>query len=91
MSLPRKDGVLHRAFGLIIEAFLYEEQTRRGISARHFAELNDVAEHCTVCHKCENPCPVDFNFGEVSVRMREILKAQGKKRFSPGASRALRG
>jgi FAD/FMN-containing dehydrogenase/Fe-S oxidoreductase len=72
------------ATGLIIEAFLYEEQTRRGISLRHFAEMNDVAEHCTVCHKCENPCPVDINFGEVSVRMREILKARGKKRFSPG-------
>jgi FAD/FMN-containing dehydrogenase/Fe-S oxidoreductase len=72
------------ATGLIIEAFLYEEQTRRGISLRHFAEMNDVAEHCTVCHKCESPCPVDINFGEVSVRMREILKARGQKRFSPG-------
>jgi len=72
------------ATGLIIEAFLYEEQTRRGISARHFAEMNDVAEHCTVCHRCESPCPVNINFGEVSVRMREILKARGQKRFSPG-------
>ncbi|HEX9802493.1 MAG TPA: FAD-linked oxidase C-terminal domain-containing protein, partial [Gammaproteobacteria bacterium] len=39
--------------GLIIEAFLYEEQTRRGISVRHFDEMNDVADHCTVCHRCE--------------------------------------
>jgi FAD/FMN-containing dehydrogenase/Fe-S oxidoreductase len=73
------------ATGLIIEAFLYEEQTRRGISLRHFAEMNDVAEHCTVCHRCENPCPVKINFGEVSVRMREILKARGQKRWTPGA------
>ena len=36
------------ATGLIIEAFLYEEQTRRGISIRHFKEMNDVADHCTV-------------------------------------------
>ncbi len=72
------------ASGLIIEAFLYEEQTRRGISLRHFDEMNDVADHCTVCHKCLNPCPVDINFGEVSIRMRSILRSQGKKRWSPG-------
>ena len=68
------------ATGLIIEAFLYEEQTRRGISLRHFDEMNDVADHCTVCHKCLNPCPVDIDFGDVSVRMRSLLKSFGKKR-----------
>jgi len=68
------------ATGLIIEAFLYEEQTRRGISVRHFDEMNDVADHCTICHKCESPCPVDIDFGDVTVKMRSILKAQGKKR-----------
>jgi FAD/FMN-containing dehydrogenase/Fe-S oxidoreductase len=71
------------ATGLIIEAFLYEEQTRRGISLRHFEELNDVADHCTVCHKCLSPCPVDIDFGDVTVRMRQILKDRGQKRASP--------
>ena len=71
------------ATGLIIEAFLYEEQTRRGISLRHFAELNDVADHCTVCHKCLSPCPVNIDFGDVTVRMRQILKERGQKRLSP--------
>jgi FAD/FMN-containing dehydrogenase/Fe-S oxidoreductase len=71
------------ATGLIIEAFLYEEQTRRGISLRHFEELNDVADHCTVCHKCLSPCPVDIDFGDVTVRMRQILKDRGQKRLSP--------
>ena len=70
------------ASGLIIEAFLYEEQTRRGISLRHFEEMNDIADHCTVCHKCLNPCPVNIDFGDVSVHMREILRAQGKRRTS---------
>ena len=70
--------------GLIIEAFLYEEQTRRGISLRHFDEMNDVADHCTVCHKCATPCPVDIDFGDVSVLMRKILRDRGKKRLSPG-------
>ena len=70
--------------GLIIEAFLYEEQTRRGISLRHFDEMNDVADHCTVCHKCATPCPVNIDFGDVSIRMRNILREQGQKRFSAG-------
>jgi len=70
------------ATGLIIEAFLYEEQTRRGISLRHFDEMNDVADHCTVCHKCLTPCPVDIDFGDVSIRMRKILRERGKKRVN---------
>jgi FAD/FMN-containing dehydrogenase/Fe-S oxidoreductase len=68
---------------LLIEAFLYEEQTRRGISIRHFDEFSDVADHCTVCHKCLNPCPVDIDFGDVSVAMRNFLRKQGKKKFNP--------
>ncbi len=67
---------------LLIEAFLYEEQTRRGISIHHFDEFNDVADHCTVCHKCLNPCPVNIDFGEVSMAMRDFLRKQGKKKFN---------
>ena len=77
------------ASGVVIEAFLYEEQTRRGISTRHFDEMNNVADHCTVCHKCLSPCPVDIDFGDVSVRMRSILREQGKKRFSPASWMAM--
>ena len=58
----------------IIESFLYEEQTRRGISLSYFESMLDVADHCTVCHKCENPCPVDIDFGEVTMLMRKILR-----------------
>jgi FAD/FMN-containing dehydrogenase/Fe-S oxidoreductase len=71
------------ATSLLIEAFLYEEQTRRGVSIQHFDEFSDVADHCTVCHKCLNPCPVDIDFGDVSVSMRNLLRKQGKKKFSP--------
>ncbi|MCP5427097.1 MAG: DUF3683 domain-containing protein [Chromatiaceae bacterium] len=70
------------ATGLMVEAFLYEEQTRRGLSLRHFEAMNDVADHCTICHKCSNPCPVDIDFGDVTVRMRKILADRGKKRGS---------
>jgi len=70
------------ATSLLIEAFLYEEQTRRGVSLKHFDEFSDVAEHCTVCHKCLNPCPVDIDFGDVSTAMRHLLKSTGKKKPS---------
>jgi FAD/FMN-containing dehydrogenase/Fe-S oxidoreductase len=71
------------ATSLLIEAFLYEEQTRRGVSIQHFAEFGDVADHCTVCHKCKSPCPVDIDFGDVSVAMRNFLRKLGKKQFNP--------
>ncbi|MCA3059926.1 MAG: FAD/FMN-binding oxidoreductase [Rhodocyclaceae bacterium] len=74
---------------LLIEAFLYEEQTRRGISLRHFDEFSDVADHCTVCHKCANPCPVDIDFGDVSMAMRNLLRKEGKKKFNPGAAASM--
>ncbi|MBK9522578.1 MAG: DUF3683 domain-containing protein [Rhodocyclaceae bacterium] len=74
---------------LLVEAFLYEEQTRRGISLQHFDEFSDVADHCTVCHKCLNPCPVDIDFGDVSIAMRNFLRVQGKKKTSPGTALAM--
>jgi Fe-S oxidoreductase len=74
---------------LLIEAFLYEEQTRRGVSVRHWDEFADVADHCTVCHKCESPCPVDIDFGDVSMAMRDLLRRMGKKRFNPGTAASM--
>ncbi len=75
--------------GALTEAFLYEEQTRRGVSLRHWDELSDVADHCTVCHKCLNPCPVDIDFGDVSMAMRNLLAKSGKKKFNPGTAAAM--
>jgi Fe-S oxidoreductase len=77
------------ATSLLIEAFLYEEQTRRGVSIRHWDEFSDVADHCTVCHKCEAPCPVDIDFGEVSMGMRDLLRRMGKKRFNVGSAASM--
>ena len=74
---------------LLIEAMLYEEQTRRGVSLAHWAEFEDVADHCTVCHKCEKPCPVDIDFGDVSIKMRNLLRKEGKKSFNPGKAAAM--
>ena len=77
------------ATSLLVEAFLYEEQTRRGISLKHWEEFEDVADHCTVCHKCLNPCPVDIDFGEVSMNMRNLLRKMGQKSFRPGNAAAM--
>ncbi len=77
------------ATSLLVEAFLYEEQTRRGISIKHWEEFEDVADHCTVCHKCLTPCPVDIDFGDVSMNMRNLLRKMGKKSFNPGTAGAM--
>lgn len=77
------------ATSLLIEAFLYEEQTRRGISIKHWEEFEDVGDHCTLCHKCYNPCPVDIDFGDVSMEMRHLLRRMGKKSKNAGTSAAM--
>jgi FAD/FMN-containing dehydrogenase/Fe-S oxidoreductase len=77
------------ATSLLIEAFLYEEQTRRGVSLRHWDSFSDVADHCTVCHKCESPCPVDIDFGDVSMAMRDLLRRMGRQRFNPGKAASM--
>ncbi len=74
------------ATSLLVEAFLYEEQTRRGVSIKHWEEFEDVADHCTICHKCLTPCPVDIDFGDVSMNMRNLLRKMGKKSFRPAAA-----
>jgi FAD/FMN-containing dehydrogenase/Fe-S oxidoreductase len=82
-----RDKIL--ATSLLIEAFLYEEQTRRGISIKHWEEFEDVADHCTVCHKCLTPCPVNIDFGDVSMNMRNLLRKMGQKSFRPGNAAAM--
>jgi len=77
------------ATSLLVEAFLYEEQTRRGISVKHWQEFEDVADHCTVCHKCLSPCPVNIDFGEVTMNMRNLLRKMGQKSFRPGNAAAM--
>ncbi|MCM2253466.1 MAG: FAD-binding oxidoreductase, partial [Ramlibacter sp.] len=77
------------ATSLLVEAFLYEEQTRRGVSVKHWEEFEDVADHCTVCHKCEPPCPVKIDFGDVSMNMRNLLRKMGQKSFRPGNAAAM--
>lgn len=65
---------------LMIEAILYSAQTRRGISPFHVSAFADLADHCTICHKCVSPCPVDIDFGDVTISIRQYLKNQHRRR-----------
>jgi len=67
------------AIGALIEALLYDAQRERSGSFKLLRYLEEVADHCTICHKCLAPCPVDIDTGEVSVMEREILAARGFK------------
>jgi FAD/FMN-containing dehydrogenase/Fe-S oxidoreductase len=67
------------AIGALVEAMLYEVQRERSASFELLRHLEEVADHCTLCHKCAKPCPVDIDSGEVSVLEREILMAHGYK------------
>ncbi|HKJ84155.1 MAG TPA: DUF3683 domain-containing protein [Mariprofundaceae bacterium] len=78
-----------QAAGAIIEAFLYESQTGSGISFEQFDGLRDVADHCTICHKCESPCPVNIDFGDVTEKMRALLKDKGQSSFNLGSKLSL--
>jgi len=78
-----------QATGAMIEAFLYESQTGGGISFEQFAGLHDVADHCTICHKCEPPCPVNIDFGLVTESMRALLRDKGQARFNLGSRLSL--
>jgi D-lactate dehydrogenase (cytochrome) len=78
------------AIGSLIEALLYDAQ--RNLSARFelLTWLEEIADHCTVCHKCLAPCPVDIDTGAVSVLERELLAASGLKHTPIATKMTLR-
>jgi FAD/FMN-containing dehydrogenase/Fe-S oxidoreductase len=72
------------AVGALVEALLYVVQRRRSTRFEPLRWLREIADHCTICHKCLKPCPVEIDTGEVSVLERELLAARrfGKKRLA---------
>ncbi len=67
------------AIGSLIEALLYDAQRERSTHFELLQWLEEVADHCTICHKCLPPCPVDIDTGKVSVLERRILTEWGYK------------
>ncbi|TYT73901.1 DUF3683 domain-containing protein [Desulfobotulus mexicanus] len=68
------------AVAALIEAILYDAQRTHTGRFRALRHLEEIADHCTICHKCKIPCPVDIDTGEVSILEREILAALKYKR-----------
>ena len=77
------------AIGALIEALLYNAQRSRSTRFECLRFLEDIADHCTACHKCLKPCPVDIDTGEVSVLERNILKTRHFKHTPPQTQMTL--
>ena len=66
------------AVGLVTEAVLFSAQTLEMKSFENFKNLREISDNCTACHKCQVPCPVKIDFGEVSLTMRKQLDHRKK-------------
>ena len=62
------------AIGALIEAVLYVVQRTHESDFKILKNLNDIADHCTICHKCFTSCPVDIDSGILSIAERNTLQ-----------------
>ena len=67
------------AIGSLIEALLYDMQRSHFPRFNQLKNLEEIADHCTLCGKCLKPCPVDIDTAQVSILEREILSDRGYK------------
>jgi Fe-S oxidoreductase len=77
------------AIGSLIEALLYDAQRAHSTRFELLRWLEEVADHCTGCHKCLKPCPVDIDSGQVSVLEKQILASWGYKRTTAATKATL--
>lgn len=69
------------AIGSLIEALLYDMQRSHFPRFNQLKNLEEIADHCTLCGKCLKPCPVDIDTAQVSILEREILSERGYKHW----------
>jgi Fe-S oxidoreductase len=62
------------ALGALIEALLYITQRTRSTGFQMLRNLEEIADHCTICHRCLARCPVKIDSGNITIESREILK-----------------
>ncbi len=67
------------AIGALIEALLYIAQRTQNTRFKVLKGLEEIADHCTICHRCFKKCPVNIDSGVISVKERDILKKMGFK------------
>ncbi len=69
------------AVGALIEALLYISQRTQSITGfKVLKSLEQIADHCTICHRCFIKCPVNIDSGIISIDERNILKQMKFKR-----------
>ncbi|HNO22304.1 MAG TPA: DUF3683 domain-containing protein, partial [Leptospiraceae bacterium] len=78
------------AIGSLIEAVLFEVQRYRNVSFELLGRLEEIADNCTVCHKCKIPCPVKIDTGEITVLERNLLVQRGIKKTPSIANLTLK-
>ncbi len=78
------------AIGAIIEALLFDAQREYSTKFELLQWLEEVSDHCTTCHKCAKPCPVDIDSADVSVLERRILADWGYKHTAAATKMTLR-
>ncbi len=83
---PRNKNMV---IGSLIEALLYDMQRTHLPRFNQLKNLEEIADHCTLCRKCLAPCPVDIDTAEVSLLEREILSDLGYKHTAPATLMSL--
>jgi len=83
---PRNKNLV---IGSLIEALLYDMQRSHLPRFNQLKNLEEIADHCTMCGKCLSPCPVDIDTAEVSLLEREILSDLGYKHTAPATRLSL--
>ncbi len=78
------------ALGALIEALLYITQRTRSTGFQILQNLEEIADHCTICHRCLTRCPVNIDSGNITIESREILKAMQFK-HTPVSTRVTLG
>ncbi|MBF0246112.1 MAG: FAD-binding oxidoreductase, partial [Planctomycetes bacterium] len=68
------------ALGALIESILYDVQRRHSACFEPLRWLRQIADHCTIYHKCLKPCPVEIDTGVVTVFERAVLAAHKVER-----------
>jgi len=83
---PRNKNMV---IGSLIEALLYDMQRSHLPRFNQLKNLEEIADHCTMCGKCLKPCPVDIDTAEVSLLEREILSDLSYKHTAPATRLSL--
>ncbi|MFH2058634.1 MAG: DUF3683 domain-containing protein [Pseudomonadota bacterium] len=64
----------------LIEALLYVTQRNQSTAFNVLKNIEQIADHCTICHKCFDQCPVNIDSGVISIDERNILDKMGFKK-----------